>query len=256
MILKSERLPGEAEETINAGEKRVKLIFASSHSIPKVGEFSLFGELLGDDGEEESLPEYDETCDEDAALNESELLDEHLVSEDDSFAMDFDSIEITPEIQAEMEPGKEALNERLSRILERFFDEKIPQQDEDTDKYILRCRGVMSERDGNIVIRYNEDESGGMGATQSEIVIPGDRQDMVSIIRTGGVVNTLVCEKGKRHISAYRTPVMPFEVCVFTKECENTVSFETGGSIFLNYYVELRGTEMQHTKMRITIRVE
>ena len=153
------------------------------------------------------------------------------------------------------DPADEADN-RLFRMLEQIFEERIPNQDEEADKYVLRCSGVMSVRDGDIVIRYNEDDSTGMGETRSEIVLHGGRRDMVSIVRTGGVVSTLICEKGRRHISAYRTPVMPFEVCVFARECEHSVEYGTGGSVYLNYYVEIRGTEMQHTRMRITVKPE
>ena len=42
MVMKTEHLPSEAEESLAAGERKVKLIFASSHSIPNVGNVSLF----------------------------------------------------------------------------------------------------------------------------------------------------------------------------------------------------------------------
>jgi len=142
----------------------------------------------------------------------------------------------------------------LYRMLEQLLDEKKAEQKEEPDRYVFRCDGIMSIRDGSVVIRYEEDESGGLENTQSEIVLHRGRRDMVSIVRTGSVANTLVCEQGRRHISAYNTPIMPFQICVFAKECEHNVSFESGGTIYMNYYVELRGTEMQHTKMRITVK--
>ena len=42
MELKTEHLPGEAEDILADGERKVKLVIASSHSIPKIGNFSLF----------------------------------------------------------------------------------------------------------------------------------------------------------------------------------------------------------------------
>lgn len=234
MILKAERLPGEEEEALGAGEKRVKLVFAASHSIPKTGDFSLFDDFSEEYGEEDEPAE----CDGAFLRARSKASCEYAEDENDE------------------SPFSEETTRGLYRLIERLAEEKLSQQEEEEDKYVLRCDGIMSRRGDDIVVRYRENEDDGMEDTLSEILIPRGRTDMVSIIRTGGVVNTLICEKGKRHVSAYKTSVMPFELCVFTKECEHNVRFDEGGSILLNYYVELRGTEMQHTRMRIAIKPE
>ncbi len=263
MILKNEQLPGEAETVLREGEKKVKLVIASSHSIPKVGKLSLFQNAFPEnENEEESVSEPPfRTMAEMQSEKQAQMMfdtdpkEERLVSEDmaSDEADEGEEREVTFEIP--MGEGEDA-EAQLYRMLESLLDEKKAQQEEEPDRYVFRCDGVMSIRNGTIVIRYEEDDANGMGGTRSEIVLSEKKKNMVSIVRTGAVANTLVCEKGRRHISAYKTPVMPFQICVFAKECEQNVTFESGGTIFMNYYVELRGTEMQHTKMRITVKPE
>lgn len=252
MELKTEHLPGEAEDTLADGERKVKLIIASSHSIPKIGNFSLFQNPFADSDEgDESVPEVpfhpQAEMMFDTDPTEEKLVSEYAESEEESAEVREISFELP------LEDGDD-IEARLFQMLETILDEKKTQQEDEPDRYVFRCDGVMSVKNGSVVIRYEEDDSGGMGETQAEIVLHGGRRDMVSIVRTGSVANTLVCERGRRHISAYNTPIMPFQICVFTKECEQNVTLESGGTIYMNYYVELRGTEMQHTKMRITVK--
>ena len=257
MVLRNEHLPCEEEEILAKGERKVKLTFATSHSIPKVGNISLFQENFSnmDFEEKPEAPAFSEI----PVNNQAELLfdgqptEEILVSEYDE-AMEEEGF-VDPSLDIVSAPVED-VDEELSKLLEQLLEAKREAESEAPDRYVFRCDGIMSIHDGAIVIRYEEDESGGMENTRSEIVLHGGRNDMVSIVRTGSVANTLVCEKGKRHISAYNTPVMPFQICVFAKECEQNISYEKGGTIFMNYYVELRGTEMQHTKMRITVKPE
>ena len=252
MVMKTEHLPSEEGEILAEGEKKVKLIFATSHSLPNFGNLSLFQNSFPKTEEAEdpipSLPLNDMS----ALMFDTEPTEEKLVSEytdceDDEAFVGGTKIDILED---------DSVEEQLFQLLEHLTEEKKSKQTEEVNRYVFRCDGVMKIRDGEISIHYEEDESGGLENTQSDIVLRGDRKDMVSIVRTGSVANTLVCEKGKRHISAYNTPIMPFQICVFTKECEQNVSFASGGTIYMDYFVELRGTEMQHTKMRIQVKVE
>lgn len=251
MVMKSEHLPCEAEEILADGERRVKLVFATSHSIPKIGNLSLFQNSFPEPAKEEDPLPFVQPNDASNMMFETEPMEEMLASEYSEMAANMESEPAEESAETESDAPVE---EQLYQLLEQLMDEKKAQQEDDTNRFVFRCDGIMSIRGSSIVIHYEEDESGGMEDTQSEIVLHGGRQDMVSIVRTGSVANTLVLEKGKRHISAYNTPIMPFQICVFAKECEQNVTFEKGGTIYMDYYVELRGTEMQHTKMRITVK--
>lgn len=259
MELKTEHLPGEAEEILADGERKVKLVFATSHSIPKIGDFSLFQDPFSNAGgssaenEESPMPEL-RIPNQAGMLFDTEPSEEILVSEySESAGAEEGGSELSLDI---VSISSDNVDEELYQLLEQLIAAKKDEQSEEPERYVFRCDGVMSVRDGAVVIRYEEDAAEGMENTQAEIVLHSGRRDMVSIVRTGSVANTLICEKGRRHISAYNTPVMPFQICVFAKECEQNVTMESGGAIYMDYYVELRGTEMQHTKMRITVKSE
>ncbi len=288
MNFKAERLPGEEEEALKAGEKRVKLTLAVSHAIVTTNDcFSLFSnpqnedELdLGDDVEVTPLSDADLSEGADLSVRidisaEEEARLRQILDDDEQFEQMLSDIDFD---------DNDSLNEALRRVFSSFFkkedkkdaadedaplspeeetrriEESIPGVEDEADTYIMRCSGVLSETEDSTVIRYTEEDEN--GAIETSLVMPTERSDIVAVIRTGGVINALICEKGTRHLSSYRMSfspdsLTPFEVCVYTKACEHTVSFaEGGGTIFLDYYLELRGTDVQHTRMRITVKPE
>jgi len=256
MVMKSEQLLSDISSELNEGEKRVRLVLASSHSIPDMRGVSLFDAEDEEKTEDERYAE-DYSEEKEFVRIDSEFTEEHLISEDNQFnakEVVNQPDETENEKNSSEKETEDEFNKRIFAEYIRRCEEEIPELDKDAEKYVMRCSGIMSESNGTITIRYSEDDSSGGDSTQSEIVIPLNRNDMVSVVRSGGIINTLVCEKGKRHISAYHTPIMPFEACVFTKNCEHNVTFKSGGYILLNYFIELRGTDMQHTKMRITVK--
>ena len=76
----------------------------------------------------------------------------------------------------------------------------------------------------------------------------------LSIERSGTLMNTLICEKGRRHTSVYSSPMipMPLEACTYTRRCDTDLD-EEGGIIFLDYIIEIRGADVQRTTIRMNI---
>ena len=119
---------------------------------------------------------------------------------------------------------------------------------EESDTYTFCTTAGMKTECGVVTITYEENT----GCT-SEIIFDTGKPEMVTIHRTGGIMNTLVLEKGKRHISVYNTPVMPFETAVLAKKVDVNMTYEDGGDIALDYLVELRGMDLQRTEMKIHV---
>ena len=119
---------------------------------------------------------------------------------------------------------------------------------EEGDTYTFCTTAGMKTECGVVTITYEENT----GCT-SEIIFDTGKPDMVTIHRTGGIMNTIVLEKGKRHISVYKTPVMPFETAVLAKKVDVNMTYEDGGDIDLDYLVELRGMDLQRTEMKIHV---
>lgn len=131
-------------------------------------------------------------------------------------------------------------------LLEEGTQPKLPTEESDT--YTFCTTAGMKTECGVVTITYEENT----GCT-SEIIFDTGKPEMVTIHRTGGIMNTIVLEKGKRHISVYNTPIMPFETAVLAKKVDVNMTYEDGGDIDLDYLVELRGMDLQRTEMKIHV---
>ena len=102
-----------------------------------------------------------------------------------------------------------------------------------------------------ISISYVESVETGLDGSKTTIFFKKDDPYIVSMLREGAVSTNLVFEQGKRCQCVYKTPYMPFELCVHTKKISNTL-FE-GGCIDLDYVVEIRGAQAERNKFKLTI---
>ena len=166
-------------------------------------------------------------------------------SKDNADAADDENADEDEDLQICGEDGFEALSDEF---FSRFTDEITVGEEDDT--YIFGVTGKLKKAgDNTLEISYADNES--LDGTFTVIRIDAAHPNMVTIMRNGGIVNTIVCEKGVRHISVYDTPVMPFQLAVYTKKCEGAITFEKGGVLELDYMVELRGTDIQRTMLKI-----
>ena len=111
--------------------------------------------------------------------------------------------------------------------------------------------GKKTEKDGRVEIIYAEDDSTGLEGSETAVSYARDNSGVVTMIREGAVATALVFEAGKRHHSVYRTPFMPFTVCVHTLTVNNRL--EDGGILELDYIVEIRGAQAERTKFKMEL---
>ncbi len=102
-----------------------------------------------------------------------------------------------------------------------------------------------------VSLSWTETEASGMEGTSTTVSYQKSEPLVVTMMRTGAVNTALVFEQGRRHHCVYKTPIMPFEVCVSTDKVENGV--EKDGTLFLDYAVELRGATCERTKMNLSV---
>ena len=132
------------------------------------------------------------------------------------------------------------------------FDD-IPISDESPEPEILDINtlGAYTDDGERISISYNESEATGMEGSTTTVTFLKADPTIVSMIREGLVSTTLVFESGKRHHCLYKTPFMPFEVCVRTIKVSN--SLLGIGTLTLDYVVEIRGAKAERTKFSMQI---
>ena len=131
--------------------------------------------------------------------------------------------------------------------------DNIPMSAEAPEPQILDINslGTYTDDGDRISISYDESEATGMEGSNTTISFLKNDPLIVSMTRTGLVSATLVFEEGKRYHCIYKTPFMPFEICIRTVKVENLIL--TAGTLSLDYIVEIRGAKAERTKFSCKI---
>ncbi|MGN1346282.1 MAG: DUF1934 domain-containing protein [Eubacteriales bacterium] len=240
MNLSNERLPcEEAAVPAAADEKTVRLTLTAQHKMTRALGPGM--SMFDDDGADEYGEELPEGFSPDAIAD-------YDAPDDGEYDDGYDDAEEDDASAAE------ELYRRLEELADRILSGDNGGDEEGT--YVFKTLARMrrtADVDGceTIELEYTEDDS--MENTRTVLAFTPSQNNRVSIIHNGPVMSSLVCERGVRHISAYTTPVMPFEVAVYAKKCDGTLTFDGGGSLELDYLVELRGMDVQRTRMTIDV---
>jgi uncharacterized beta-barrel protein YwiB (DUF1934 family) len=111
--------------------------------------------------------------------------------------------------------------------------------------------GRSTRKDGRMEISYEETEVTGMEGSTTAISFLEADVGIVTMLREGAVSTALVFEESKRHHCVYKTPFMPFQVCIHTLKVDNRLLTE--GKIDLDYIVEIRGARAERTKFTMEV---
>ena len=246
-------------EMLSSEIRECSIKITSRHYVHNIERFEKYGIVPSLFGENTPSPSSGAADPEDFPDEMNDALDEILHLEHEKFGSpEFidDPCDKTEEYdgcdEEEDEPDDSPAAE-LNRKLEEFIRLISPsEEEEDDDTLIFETRGTIEKcfRDGREVIevRYTEDES--MDGTETIIRVDKTRPHSALISHTGGVMSTLICDEGVRHITVYETPIMPFEIAVYTKICRGGFTLD-GGVLDLDYMLELRGADLQRTVMTI-----
>ena len=211
--------------------RRVRLTITSRHRVLEPEKMGKFASLFAD------APEYEE---------------DEIAPEDYPDEMNDALREIRAQNGEYEDDGGEdedGVLEELFRRVNEFAEKMKMEDDPDADAVKFCTEAELRVReDGVIEIEYTEDES--MDNTTTVISYDTRNPDAVTILHNGSVMSSLICERRRRHISVYSTPIMPLEVAVYTRTLEGGFTAD-GGEMELDYIVELRGMDVQRTVMRI-----
>lgn len=137
-------------------------------------------------------------------------------------------------------------------VIRRIEEAERDEYEAESGTFEMVTSAVFSAENGEIAFSWEESEATGMEGTHTTVSFREDEPGSVAVARTGAVESVLVLEEGRRHVTAYETPVMPFEISVFTRRARNTVSPVTGkGEMFFDYIVEVRGMDASRTVLSI-----
>lgn len=141
-------------------------------------------------------------------------------------------------------------NVRKLDSAERMFD--------DSDKninneYSLTSEGVLKISEGRLSISYEETAIEDVAGCTTVISFDLSNPDCVTVERCGPLSSVFVISKGERLFSVYSTPYGALDMCVYAKKVENGLA-EKGGTLILDYAVELKGLTAQRTRMEVKVR--
>lgn len=151
--------------------------------------------------------------------------------------------------------GEAALFEQMSQTSHIDFvrlAQAAQEQQETEERFEMYVRGEAEVENGTFVLRYMETELTGMAGTETTISFDMHNRDCVTLLRCGEVKTALTFLRGKRSISTYDTPEIPFSLCVYTMHMKNDLRL-SGGSLVLEYLVEIRGAFAQHNRLVLQI---
>ena len=102
-------------------------------------------------------------------------------------------------------------------------------------------------------LSYEETALTGMEGTSSQLSFIRSQPHLLTMLRSGSVSTALVFEPGKRHFCTYKTPYMPFEVCVHTVKVDNRL-LDAEGTLDLDYVVEIRGAQAERCRLHLELK--
>ena len=118
-------------------------------------------------------------------------------------------------------------------------------------KIEINSIGRLTDDGSRVVISYDETEATGMDGSSTAISFVKSQPEIVTMTREGVVSTVLVFEERVRHHCLYKTPFMPFEVCVHTMKVKNLL--QGMGVLELDYVIEIRGAQAERTKFRMEL---
>lgn len=161
-------------------------------------------------------------------------------------SMDDPDMDPTDKYMSDRDPDQMTSEETFAKA---FADsEKSPASEE----YSMTSDAHLTILDnGRTLIRYNESLD---GETQQicEVSFDTSVPGLVTICKSGMASTVMTIEEGKRHSCVYRTPFMDFEMRVRALRVDNKIT-ENGGTLRMDYALEIRGAEAHRTVMEITL---
>lgn len=136
-----------------------------------------------------------------------------------------------------------------------FVNSMLEPQDEDEGPQSMEMYSDARLRltDDMFSLSYEESELTGMEGSSSQLSFMRSQPELVTMLRSGSVSTALVFEPNKRHFCTYKTPFMPFEVCVHTLRIDNKLLGDAA-TLDLDYIVEIRGAQAERCKLHLEIK--
>ncbi len=275
MYYESEKLPsellGERERFGNA----MRLTVSSRQVLPREfrdrpAAFSLFDRRLPvdewalydafRDGVQMDTPEYESL----GTLEDTLPPDPSPFAEDEGDTAIVEALQQALDAVADIDRDDPVFEDAMQEVYPTLAKAMFSGGDEYTHKMTITAEAWLTREGNDWVLRYMEPEENGLGETLTAMYFPvsedkdgqAGTDKTVRIQRGGDMDNLLVLVEGKRLVSNYyMKPLMrSFDLCVYTRRLDWTIDPVKGGTIFLDYILEIRGADVQRTTLRLDLK--
>ena len=280
MNYESEHLPSELLAAREKAGCCFRLTIANKHVLPsEYREFSMFNP-------EQVMGGYDERFDEPAGVLNTLPPDPSPFAEDDSENAIVEVLQRALDEVADVDRDDPAFEDKMRELYPVLAKVMFSGGDEFTHRMTMTTEAFLIRQGDEWELSYTEPTENGTGETTTRIWLPGldsdaltnERYDItdggellpedvrdktvdagktVRIQRKGEMENLLVLTEGKRVVTAYHVVKWigrAIDLCVYARRLDWKLDPVRGGTIFMDYIVELRGMDQQRTVMRLDLR--
>ena len=271
MNYESEHLPSELLAAREKAGCCFRLTIANKHVLPsEYREFSMFNP-------EQVMGGYDERFDEPAGVLNTLPPDPSPFAEDDSENAIVEVLQRALDEVADVDRDDPAFEDKMRELYPVLAKAMFSGGDEFTHRMTMTTEAFLIRQGDEWELSYTEPTENGMGETTTRIWLPGldsdaltnERYDItdggellpedvrdktvdagktVRIQRKGEMENLLVLTEGKRVVTAYHVVKWigrAIDLCVYARRLDWKLDPVRGGTIFMDYIVELRGMDQQ-----------
>lgn len=235
---------------------------------------------------EQVMGGYDERFDEPAGVLNTLPPDPSPFAEDDSENAIVEVLQRALDEVADVDRDDPAFEDKMRELYPVLAKAMFSGGDEFTHRMTMTTEAFLIRQGDEWELSYTEPTENGMGETTTRIWLPGldsdaltnERYDItdggellpedvrdkavdagktVRIQRKGEMENLLVLTEGKRVVTAYHVVKWigrAIDLCVYARRLDWKLDPVRGGTIFMDYIVELRGMDQQRTVMRLDLR--
>lgn len=132
-------------------------------------------------------------------------------------------------------------------------DETAVSVEQNNSSPLFVTEGTIREYRGHIEIMYNESDFTDMPDEITTLSFATNEPSIVTMGRNGACTTVMAFEAGNTYKSVYSAFGANFDVDITTYELSNTVTYEDGGELMLNYSITSGGSLVSSTVMHITI---
>lgn len=120
----------------------------------------------------------------------------------------------------------------------------------DREETELTTLGEFAKENGIYELTYEDSEATGFSGSSTKLCV--ERENKVTLTRSGAANSNLIIENQKKHHCLYGTPYGDFIVGVNTEKIESSLN-DNGGDLYFKYTIDINSVFMSDNEIFIKI---